>query len=255
MVEISKNKMSISMPTQKALFMASGARCAICDCTLYFRKGDASIGILAEQAHIRGERKGSARYDATMTDEERQSYDNLLIVCNNCHKKIDSDETKYTVDNLLKIKQEHEAKVQLLIKKSINDVTCEELAITIKYLTSNTVANNNIDDYTLIHPKEKILKNSLSRNVANFITIGLANFLLVKNYINNQANIDFSFEQNLKNAFICKYKELKEKQLDNNEIFGEIWEFAKANRNTNESVAAALSIISYFFLECDIFEK
>lgn len=255
MTKSSNKKMNISLPVQKALSMASGARCAICNCMLYFRTGDNSVGVLAEQAHIRGEKEGSARYDATMSDSERQSYDNLLVVCNNCHKKIDSDISTYTVEKLTEIKKLHEEKIQSLIEKSINNVTCEELSITIKYLTSNSIGEISSDDYTLIQPRDKIVKNSLSNNISNNITIGLANFVLVRNYINNQNNIDFLFEQNLKNALISKYKELKAKNLTGNEIFVEMWEFAKANRNTNESSAAALSIVSYFFLECDIFEK
>jgi len=87
------------------------------------------------------------------------------------------------------------------------------------------------------------------------ITMGLAIFPLIKDYINKQSNIDFNFAKNLKECFIEKYLELRRQDIDSNTIFVELWDFAKNGKTDNKSVAAALSVVSYFFLECDIFEK
>lgn len=43
----------------------------------------------AEIAHICGERPGAARYDPSMSDEERNGFDNLLLLCPKHHKLID----------------------------------------------------------------------------------------------------------------------------------------------------------------------
>ena len=43
----------------------------------------------AQIAHIRGANSGSARYDLTMTDDERRSYANLILLCQAHHEFVD----------------------------------------------------------------------------------------------------------------------------------------------------------------------
>lgn len=249
------DKKPIPQPDMKVLYMLSSAKCAKCKNPLYTTKADGNVSNLSEMAHIRGEKPGAARYDKTMTDEERQSYSNLMAMCPKCHKEIDDDEKTYTVEVLRKMKAEHEQEVINALEYSINNVTSEELALTIKFLSKSCSQTAVNDDYTVIAPNEKINKNNLSSQVANRITMGLAVFPLIKDYINRQSNIDFNFSQNLKECFVEKYLELKNQNLDSDTIFAELWDFAKNGKTDNNSVAAALSVVSYFFLECDIFEK
>src|SRR4051812_48995952 len=55
----------------------------------------------AKFAHIYGENEGSARYDASKTDEEVRSYENIVVVCGNHHDLIDYLEPEnYSVDVL-----------------------------------------------------------------------------------------------------------------------------------------------------------
>ena len=46
---------------------------------------------MGEMAHIAGKNKGSARYDNSMIDSQRNGYDNLILLYPNCHVKIDTD--------------------------------------------------------------------------------------------------------------------------------------------------------------------
>jgi hypothetical protein len=60
-------------------------------------------------AHIRGDRLGSARYDPSMTDEQRRAFENLILVCPNDHALIDDLERDAHPPALLEqMKQEHE---------------------------------------------------------------------------------------------------------------------------------------------------
>lgn len=247
-----KNK--IPQPDMKVLYMLSGAKCAKCKHQLYVVDKNGKVTNLSEMAHIYGEKPGAARYDSNIRPEQREAYSNLMAMCPKCHKEIDDNEEIYTVDVLQKMKAEHEAEIENRLKSSINNVTCEELAMIIKYISSSCTQQK-ADDLTIITPMDKIKKNNLSLTVVNRITMGLANFYLVQDYINKQTNIDFNFANNLKLAFIEKYLELKILNKDNDVIFAELWEFAKNNKTDNNSIAAALSVIAYFFLECDIFEK
>jgi hypothetical protein len=72
----------------KALFALSCNRCAMSACDL--RLADPQWkGVQADIAHIRGERPGSARYAPDMTDAERNSPENLILLCPNHHREID----------------------------------------------------------------------------------------------------------------------------------------------------------------------
>lgn len=65
---------------------------------------------LGEMAHIKGEKPGASRHDATQTQKERDDYKNLVLLCRNHHGEIDKpeNEEKFTVEILYKIKAEHE---------------------------------------------------------------------------------------------------------------------------------------------------
>ena len=69
--------------------------------------------MLGEMAHICGKRPGANRYDAIQTDAERDDYQNLILLCPTHHRLIDREENEavYTVENLHKMKTEHEARV------------------------------------------------------------------------------------------------------------------------------------------------
>lgn len=99
--------MATSAPTIKRLFALSGNRCAFpgCNNPLIDRNGV----LIADVCHIAGARPGAARYDASQTEEQRQAFDNLIVLCPNHHRIIDSDEVTYTRAVLRKMKQAHEA--------------------------------------------------------------------------------------------------------------------------------------------------
>jgi hypothetical protein len=95
-----------SKATLKRLFALSGNRCAFPKCGTQLAQGTTLIG---EICHIKGRQPGSARHDASQSDEQRNSYTNLLLLCPNHHAVIDDDVESYTVERLLKMKADHEA--------------------------------------------------------------------------------------------------------------------------------------------------
>jgi hypothetical protein len=62
--------------------------------------------VKARICHIRGRRLKSARYDPKMTDEERRSFDNLILLCPTHHTVVDDLEPdRFTVEVLLAMKE------------------------------------------------------------------------------------------------------------------------------------------------------
>lgn len=91
--------------TIKRLFATSGNKCAFPDCQVHISEGETIVG---EVCHIEAANPGGPRYNLSQTDEERQAFENLILMCANHHKVIDSNPESYTVARLKEIKTSHE---------------------------------------------------------------------------------------------------------------------------------------------------
>lgn len=64
---------------------------------------------MGEISHIKASQPGGPRHDQSQTDEQRNGFDNLLLLCPTHHKVVDDDPESYTVERLVKMKMQHEA--------------------------------------------------------------------------------------------------------------------------------------------------
>lgn len=99
----------IKQRDQKILWARAAGRCSLGECdvelTLDIDVGTATVGAMC---HIVGENEGAARWRDSLTDEERNSYANLILLCSHHHDIIDNDESTYSIERLHQIKAEHE---------------------------------------------------------------------------------------------------------------------------------------------------
>jgi hypothetical protein len=93
-----------SLVVVKQLFAHSGNRCAFPKCENRLIQDNTVIG---EICHIKAAKPNGPRYDPEQTPDERHSYSNLILLCANHHKIIDDDPEAYTVERVLKLKEEH----------------------------------------------------------------------------------------------------------------------------------------------------
>jgi hypothetical protein len=105
--------MAITQKSTKILWGNAAARCSFTDCQCRLCTQDAGAGApytLGEMAHICGEKPGANRHDPSQTLEERDGYDNLILLCPNHHTLIDKpeNEKRYSVAELQRMKSEHE---------------------------------------------------------------------------------------------------------------------------------------------------
>lgn len=93
------------LSTLKRLFAVSGNQCAFPKCQVALVEG---MTVTGKVCHIKGNKKGSARYDENQSDEDRHGFDNLILMCGRHHDVIDDDEESYSVDRLQSMKAMHE---------------------------------------------------------------------------------------------------------------------------------------------------
>jgi hypothetical protein len=103
-------RLSPTPDTLRQLYLLSGNRCAMPSCKNLVIDGNGVV--VGHICHIRAAMPDGARFDVTMTNEERRQASNLLLLCGGHHTQIDSEkyEDLYPVERVKKIKRDHEAK-------------------------------------------------------------------------------------------------------------------------------------------------
>jgi len=76
------------------------------DCTQPIYIGTDYFGEIAHVYPVGG--SGEARYDSAIPEEFIHSYENLLLICRNCHARVDNTPSRYSAEDLFAIKRAHE---------------------------------------------------------------------------------------------------------------------------------------------------
>ena len=97
---------TIPAKTLRLLYAHSGNCCAFEGCHLPIFEDDGTL--TGECCHIEAFSSNGPRYNERQTDEERNGYDNLVLMCPRHHKIIDSHPEQYSVEKLKSIKDTHE---------------------------------------------------------------------------------------------------------------------------------------------------
>jgi hypothetical protein len=113
--------MAVSPTTQRKLGILSGNECAFPSCHAPILDTDHHV-IVGQVCHIKATSPGGPRYDPDQTPEERDGFDNLILMCAAHNKIIDdpSSAVAFPVEMLQEFKQQHETRL-------LNTVVKEEV--------------------------------------------------------------------------------------------------------------------------------
>lgn len=101
--------MSIPVKTQKMLWGRAANRCAICRNELVMDASETDDdSVVGEACHIVASSPDGPRGDSPLTQEQRDKYANLILLCNVHHKQIDDQHIAFSVRRLGTIKATHE---------------------------------------------------------------------------------------------------------------------------------------------------
>src|SRR6266404_5854035 len=110
----------IRLPVERELWGRAAARCEFSDCNRLLYKSPVTqerVNI-AQMAHIYSFSAGGPRGRGPFAEKTDRLNDieNLMLVCYDCHRKIDQDKTgvRYPVALLKKWKEEHETRVRVV---------------------------------------------------------------------------------------------------------------------------------------------
>lgn len=258
--------------TIRRLDNLSGNQCAAPDCTraLIARDGET---ITSKICHIEAASAGGARWNRDMDDDQRRHFDNLILLCDECHSIIDNkdNEAQYPASLLKQWKKQHEStrtysylnehpsllnmvitaisEIELDAKEKTSSQNMEAFGIEAK-IKYNDIKRNKalIDEYKVFYTKVNSLyqtleeqgsfkKESLLRNIRNI-------YVQVKGkYIGNDANPMQIIRDNADNIIEDVQDEL-------------LITIEKGTSNYQEDISLGISLIMVdAFMRCKILEE
>jgi len=115
-------RMAISPRDMRLLFQQSGGRCAFPACTKSLKSGaspeDRAIA-LSEVAHIVGQSVDGPRGNHPLPLDERDRYENLVLLCEEHHHIVDAQIQTFTVERLRQMKYDHEALIAETTRRAV----------------------------------------------------------------------------------------------------------------------------------------
>lgn len=111
--EVKRVSREIKPATERMLWGVSAGICEFNGCInkLYSHHITKEKVNLSEKAHIYAFSAGGKRPSLLRFSPKINDIDNLMLVCERCHKLIDSEDTDYTAEQLLAMKKEHEQRI------------------------------------------------------------------------------------------------------------------------------------------------
>ena len=109
----SRGAASPDAQTQRRLFAASAGYCQNPGCSneLFVDAAGKTIHI-AEMAHVFAANNGGPRARPALSKAERGAFENLIMLCANCHTKVDKAPDAFPIEMMLCWKREHANKLQ-----------------------------------------------------------------------------------------------------------------------------------------------
>lgn len=138
--------MTISLKTHKMLWGRSANICAFPDCKKVLVIDETLTddpSVIGEEAHIVARKNDGPRGISELSEDQRDKYHNLILLCSIHHKLVDDQYVEYNVEKLHNFKTAHEKWVlqNLLVdSKKIKD---DELYVSyVEYFIKETDLNN-----------------------------------------------------------------------------------------------------------------
>jgi hypothetical protein len=106
----------------KIVLARSGGVCAFPACgksLIESGNDDDQSAFIGDIAHIVADSRQGPRGDGRMSDADRDKHPNLLLLCKNCHARVDKQPRTFSIPVLQRIKAEHEARIAAVVSPAV----------------------------------------------------------------------------------------------------------------------------------------
>jgi hypothetical protein len=147
---------------RRLLYANSGNICAMYGCNNQLIYENTSN--LSEICHIEAVNEDGARHNHNSSNEEVNSYENLILLCPTCHKKVDAkkNEALFPVNYLKRMKRDHESRVR--------EAILERPAFDVPVIVRNIDVSKVVNDYNLANEQD-IECNNVYKTIEKALTL------------------------------------------------------------------------------------
>ncbi len=243
-------------PDLYLLWSRSGGLCGFPDCQVICvepaNDNDPSTTV-GRIAHIEAHSDSGPRANPNLSQQERDSYDNLILLCATHHDLVDGQPNTYTVETLRDWKINQEERYRQFLAQAMPHVTFAELeAITNVLVNDEEFPTSPI---TAIPPQDKFDQNGLTGQSILWFNMGLQQIRQVERYVETTGSVDRTFVTRLTSGFISHYQQQRAAGLQGDALFAEMFQFSTQGRTEFAYQSAGLAVLTYLFERCEVFER
>ncbi len=202
---IERVRKAIPPKIARKLWVKSGGRCEYDTCNIPLWRDSLTQSEInkAYISHIIAAKENGPRGDSILSETLEVEYSNLMLLCDECHNRIDESEVeRHTVDMLREMKRQHEERIEI-----ITEIKNEKRSQIVLY-KANIGEHSPPLNYEIT--RNTLVKSGYFPSSHNAIELGLDN-----SYFRDRDTTFWNIEvENLKN----KFNELLKPQLFKNQI-------------------------------------
>lgn len=255
---MNKKRKNTSDRVYKALFNTARCICTNPECNYDLGSEAANIG---EAAHICAASPGGPRYDPNQSQEERDGIDNLILLCRNCHRKIDDPNTseQYPVERLRNWKSAHIARCNEMIAREFTKVSVENLdRAAAKIIQKGTTFQDSfqLPSFDLTSLCDKMERNEFSPQSETTVRIALSLMNPVNEFINeHESEGDFEFHKRIKAGILSIYHGCISKGFSGDDLFCQMIETLLQGIQERNTQTAIIALAVCYMERCDLFSE
>ena len=238
------------------LWAYSGGLCGFPDCPVICvqpaNDNDLSTTI-GQIAHIEAHSDNGPRANPDLPQQDRDLYDNLILLCPTHHVLVDNQANTYTVEMLRTWKTAQEARHDTFLAHAMPNITFAELEAITNVLV--TGAQLPLSPFTVIPPQDKIARNGLTGQSTLWFNMGMLQIQQVEDYVVTTGSVDRTFVARLTSGFIGEYQQQRLAGLQGDALFAAMFQFSTQRRTEFQYQCAGLAVLVYLFERCEVFEQ
>ncbi len=209
--------------------------------------------VIGHIAHIEAESDAGPRANPSLSDQQRNAYSNLILLCPTHHQTADARPNTYTVDVMRGWKVKTETRCLEFLAQEMGSVTLAELETVTQSLVNSSEPRSTSMD--VIPPRAKMSRNGLTEQTESLLHIGLLQSKQVQDFVETMSSLDRTFIDRLISGFVEEYSRHKRSGLEGDSLFNAMQLFSCQGRSEIRYQSAGLAVLVYLFERCEVFER
>lgn len=184
--------------------------------------------------------------------ENRETYENMILLCGDCHRMIDGQPNTYPVEKLQGWKKEHETWVAECIQRGMTAIEFKDL----EEVTNLFASHNPVESSPTIAPdiSAKIEKNKLTERSVRYLRMGVASSAVAGAFIHDLERTRPGIGKRVRAGFLVNYYQGIMEQRHPDDVFADLMGIASNHSADFAKQAAGLAVLGYMFITCEVFE-